>query len=64
MKVREEGISEDEMVGQCHQSDQHEFDPTLGGSGGQEGMLWSIVSGRIQHDLMTKQQKQQQYMQN
>ena len=31
-------MTEDEMVGQCHRSDQHEFDPTQGGSGRQEGL--------------------------
>ena len=28
-------MTEDEMVGQCFQSYQHEFDPTPGGSGRQ-----------------------------
>ena len=32
------------MVGQGHQSDQHEFDPTLGGSGRQEGLV-ALVRG-------------------
>ena len=34
-------MTEDEMVGQCHQSYQHEFDPTPGGSGRQEGLACS-----------------------
>ena len=34
-------MTEDEMVGQCHQSYQHEFDPALGGSGRQEGLACS-----------------------
>ena len=45
-------------IGLCHQRYQHEFDPTLGGSGRQEGLgvLWSMGSRRVGHDLMTKQQ--------
>ena len=34
-------MTEDEMAGQCHQSNQHEFDTTMGGSGGQEGLACS-----------------------
>ena len=30
---RQKGMTEDEMVGQCHWSDQHEFDQTPGGRG-------------------------------
>ena len=37
----EKGTTEDEVVGQCHGSDQHEIDPTLGGSGRQEGLACS-----------------------
>ena len=29
-------MTEDEMVGQCHRSNQHEFDTTPGGSGRQD----------------------------
>ena len=36
MKTRGEG--DGEMVGQCHQSNQDEFDPTPGGNGRQEGL--------------------------
>ena len=32
-RQEEKGTTEDEMVGQCHWSNQHEFDPTPGGSG-------------------------------
>ena len=34
-------MTEDEMVGQCHDSNQHEFDTTLGDSGRQEGLACS-----------------------
>ena len=47
---------EDEMVGQGHRSNQHEFDPTLGGSGRQEGLMCSGPR-RVRHDLMTKPQQ-------
>ena len=38
------------MVGQCHQSDQHEFDPTPGGSGRQEGLACSGPWGPEESD--------------
>ena len=59
-------MAEDEMVGHCHQSYQHEFDPTPGGSGRQEGLVCSGAWGsqRIGHDLMTKQQQQQMMVSN
>ena len=38
---RRRGTTEDEMVGQDHRRDQHEFDPTPGGSGRQEGLACS-----------------------
>ena len=41
---------EDEMVGQCHRSDQHEFDLTLGGSGRQEGLESSGPWGHKESD--------------
>ena len=44
------------MVGQCHQSNQHEFDPTLGDSGKQKGLACSGPWGHeVGHDLTTKQ---------
>ena len=48
-------MTEDEMVGQCHRSYQHEFNPTLGGSGGR-----ALVHGvtKSQYNLTTKQQQQ------
>ena len=44
------------MVGQGHQSDRHEFDPTPGGSGRQEGLVCSGPWGHEESD-MTKQQQ-------
>ena len=50
MKARGEGDKEDEMVGQCHRSYQHEFDPTPGGSGRQEGLVCSGPCGHEESD--------------
>ena len=50
-------MTKDEMVGQCHQSYQHEFDPTSGGSGRQEGLPCSGPGVHEESD-MTKQQQQ------
>ena len=38
------------MVGQCHRSYQHEFDPTPGGSGRQEGLACSGSWGHKESD--------------
>ena len=38
------------MAGQCHQNDQHEFDPTPGGSGRQEGLACSGPWGHKESD--------------
>ena len=46
--------TEDEMAGQCLQSNQHEFDTTPGGSGGQEGLACSGPWGHEESDT-TKQ---------
>ena len=43
-------MTEDEMVGQCDQSYQHEFDPTLGGRGRQEGLACSGPWGHKESD--------------
>ena len=44
----EKGTTEDEMVGQYHQ---HEFDPTPGGSGRQEGLACSGSWGHEESDM-------------
>ena len=49
-------MTEGEMDGQCHRSYQHEFDPTLGGSGRQEGLACSGPWGHKESDTTTKQQ--------
>ena len=43
-------MTEDEMVEQCHRSYQHEFDPTPGGSGRQEGLTSSGPWGHKESD--------------
>ena len=43
--------TEDEMVGQCCRSYQHEFDPTPGGSGRQEGLACSGPWGHEESDM-------------
>ena len=48
-------MAEDKMVGQCHRSDQHEFDPTPGGSGRQAGLACSGPWGHEESNT-TKQQ--------
>ena len=47
---RRRGTTKDEMVGQGHRSDQHEFDETLGGSGRQEGLVCSGLWGHEELD--------------
>ena len=42
---------ENEMDGECHQSYQHEFDPTPGGSGIHEGLVCSGPWGHEESDM-------------
>ena len=49
-RQEEKGVTEDEMVGQCHRSYQYEFDPTPGGSGRQEGLACSDPWGHKESD--------------
>ena len=44
-------MTEDEMAGQGHPSDQRDFDPTLGGSGRQEGLACSGPWGHEESDM-------------
>ena len=43
-------MTEDKMDGQCHRIDQHEFDPTPGGSGRQKGLTCSGLWGHKELD--------------
>ena len=43
-------MTEDEMVGKCHRSNQHEFDTTPGDSGRQEGLAGSGPWGHEESD--------------
>ena len=40
--------TEDEMVGRHHQFNGHEFEQTLGDSGGQESLVWCSPWGRTE----------------
>ena len=44
-------MTEDEMVGQCHRSYQHEFDPTPRGGGKQEVLACSGPWGHEESDM-------------
>ena len=46
----EKGTTEDEMAGQCHQSNQDEFDPTPGGCRRQEDLTCSGPWGHKESD--------------
>ena len=50
-RQEEKGMSEDEMVGQCHSSYQHEFDPTPGASGREEDLACSGPWGHEELDM-------------
>ena len=49
-------MTDDEMVVWHHPLNGHEFEQTLGDSEGQFGMLQSMGSQGIRHDLVTEQQ--------
>ena len=54
-RQKEKGATEDEMAGRHHWLNGHEFEQTKGDSGGQ-GMLQSMGSQRVKHDLVHEQQ--------
>ena len=51
-------MTEDEMVGWHHQLNGHEFGWTLGDDDGRPGVLHSVGSQRVEHDLATEKQQQ------
>ena len=59
MRAGGETGEEDEMVGLHRQLSEHEFEQTLGDSGGQRSpsVLQSTGSQRFGHDLATEQQQ-------
>ena len=57
---KQKGMTEDEMVGWHHWLNGHEFEQTPGdseGQGGKPGVLQSMGSQRVSHDLATEQQQ-------
>ena len=49
-------MTEDEIVGWHHLLNRHEFEQTLGDSGGQGSLAWSPAHGFAKiHDLVTGQ---------
>ena len=52
-------MTEDEMVGWCHQLNGHEFEQTLGDSDGQGNLTCCSSRGRprVRDDLATEQQQ-------
>ena len=53
-------MTEDEMVEWLHRLNGHEFEQTLGDSGGQEILACCSPWGRrVRHDLASEQQQQQ-----
>ena len=52
------------MVGQGHRSDQHEFDPTPGGSGRQEGLPCSGPWGHKESDMTERLNNDNLYIRN
>ena len=56
-------MTEDEMVGQCHRSNQYEFDQTLGGSGRQEGLACSGPWGHKESDMTERLNERMDVMQ-
>ena len=55
-------MAEDEMVGQHHQFNGHEFEQTLGHSAGQKSLVgYSPWGHRVRHNSATEQQQTPQY---
>ena len=54
----EKGVTEEKMIEYHHQLNGHEFEQTLGDSGGQRSLvLQSMGSQRVGHNLLTEQQQ-------
>ena len=54
----EKGVTEEKMIEYHHQHNGHEFEQTLGDSGGQRSLvLQSMGSQRVGHNLLTEQQQ-------
>ena len=53
-------MTEDEMVGWYHRLNGHDFEQTLGNSGGQRSLLAAVlgVAKSLGHNLGTEQQQQ------
>ena len=59
-RQQETGAAEDEMVRQHHRLNGHEFEQTVGGSGGQRSLACCSPWGHgVGHDIATEQQQQQ-----
>ena len=56
-RKKEKRMTENETVGQCHRSDQHELDPTPGGSGRQEGLACSVPWGHEESDTTKRRRR-------
>ena len=54
-RQKEKGVAEDEMVGWYHWLSRHEFEQTLGDSGGQRSLEFMGLQ-RVRYDLVTEQQ--------
>ena len=48
---KEKGVIEDEMVRYHHQLNGHEFEQTLGDSGGQRGLAWCSPQDHKELDM-------------
>ena len=55
-KIEEKGMAEDVVIRQHHQLNGHEFEQTLGDSGGQRSLGASVHGVSVRHDLATEQQ--------
>ena len=53
-RQEEKGITEDQVVGQCHRNDKHDFNPTPGGSGRREGLVCSGPWGHEESDTQRR----------
>ena len=63
MRAKNKGATEDEMVGWHYQFNRNEFEQSLEDSEGQgrTGVLQSIRSQRVGHDLATEQKQLPKY---
>ena len=61
IEQEEKGVIEDEMIGWCHQLNGHEFQQTLGDTGGQRSLAGYSLQGHKELDMTLRLNNNKRY---